>query len=182
MCLMWRQMNSWRMQAGELSDNKKLNQSRDVWCDSFPQLRTGTLLFSVLESRCATRHCGRGYDKTAHQFVSTGQRSPTWLLHLSWVCKSVSHNGIHFQSRMAQFWWALDMQAGFVNIKTLLEKQKNDRGSWWSHSAMEHSWHNPCCLIDTRMYFKALVLVSQVGAGPQSLNDWCYKSNKEVMH
>lgn len=51
------------MQVRELSDYKKPHQSRDAWCDAFPRLRTGTLLLCVcvcvLESRCATRHCGR---------------------------------------------------------------------------------------------------------------------------
>lgn len=72
-CLMRRQMKSWRMQLRELSDNKKPNQGRAVWCSVFPQLWAGTLLLSVLESRCATRHGGSGYDKTPHQLVSFGQ-------------------------------------------------------------------------------------------------------------
>lgn len=52
-------MKGWKMQVRELSDYKKPHQSRDVWRDAFPRLRAGTLLLSVLESRCATRHCGR---------------------------------------------------------------------------------------------------------------------------
>lgn len=59
MCLIQGQIKSRRMQVRELSDYKKPHQSKDAWRDEFPRLRAWTLLLSVLESRCATRHCGR---------------------------------------------------------------------------------------------------------------------------
>lgn len=58
------------MQVREPSDYKKPHQSRDVWCDAFPQLRAGRLLLPALESRCATRYFVKGYDMLAHHFVS----------------------------------------------------------------------------------------------------------------
>lgn len=59
-CLIWRQMKDWRMLVREPCDYKKPHQSREVWRDAFPEQRTGKALLSVLESRCAARHYGKG--------------------------------------------------------------------------------------------------------------------------
>lgn len=89
LCLIWRQMKDWRMQVREPSNYKKPHQSRDVWRDAFPELRTGKLLLSVLESRCAARHSGRGLI-WQHISLSALTSSPhpfPLLLPCVWACE-----------------------------------------------------------------------------------------------